>query len=136
MIRGAEQLTSLFGCWPRFHDAEIVRLTLDRAAVTDAAAGPTLSLDVYAFQAGPDVAPSGHLVLRNEVLVSFRFTEIDELDLGGFNHQNCIWALEIVDISDRQLERAKYEVQIAPSFGVGARFLCFDAEVVSVKPWA
>ena len=107
-IRGSEQLVALFGGWPSFHDAEIVRLTLDRNMVGDAAAGPTLTLDVYAFQAGPDVAPNGQYELRNEVLVSFRFLEIDQLELTGFNQQNAIWQLDITDISERQLERARY----------------------------
>jgi hypothetical protein len=134
-IRGGEQLTALFGRWPSFHDAEIVRLTLDRDMVHDRASGPTLTLDVYAFESGPGVAPSGQYVLRNEVLISLRFLEVDQLALNGFNQQNAIWNLYITDISERQLERAKYEVHVAPSFGVGATFLCFDVEVIAVRPW-
>jgi hypothetical protein len=135
-IRGGEQLTALFGRWPDFHDAEVVRLTLDRDTVSDRVSGPTMMLDVYAFESGPDVAPNGQYVLRNQVLVSFRFFEVDQLALRGFNQQNAIWNLYITDISERQLERAKYEVHVAPSFGVEATFLCFDAEVVAVRPWA
>lgn len=32
VIAGAELLTSLFGAWPSFHDAEVLRLALDRGA--------------------------------------------------------------------------------------------------------
>jgi hypothetical protein len=134
-IRGAQQLTAVFGRWPSFHDAEIVRLTLERHAISDRASGPTLTLDVYAFEAGPDVAPNGQYVLHNEVLVSFRFLEVCEVALHGFNQQNAIWNLSIIDISERQLERVRYEIHIAPSFGVGATFQCFDAEVFAVRPW-
>jgi hypothetical protein len=134
-IRGAEQLTALFGRWPSFHDAEIVRVELDRDAATDRASGPTLTLDIYAFEAGPELAPNGQYVLRNEVLVSFRFLEVYQLALDGFNQQNAVWNLHITDISERQLERARYEVHVAPSFGVGATFQCFDAEVLTVLPW-
>jgi hypothetical protein len=134
-IRGAEQLTTLFGRWPSFHDAEIVRVELDRAAVSDHASGPTLTLDIYAFEAGPEVAPNGQYVLRNEALVSFRFLEVYQVALDGFNRQNAIWNLYITDISERQLERVRYEVHVAPSFGVEATFQCFDAEVLSVHPW-
>ena len=90
-IRGAEQLTTLFGRWPSFHDAEIVRVEFNRDAVSDRASGPTLTLDVYAFEAGPEVAPHGQYVLRNEVLVSFRFLEVYQVALDGFNRQNAIW---------------------------------------------
>jgi Immunity protein 50 len=134
-LRGAEQLTAIFGRWPSFHDAEVVRLGLDRASGVEGAWGPTLNVDVYVFQAGPNVAANGMYVLRHETLVSFRFCEVDQLELREFNQQNAIWDLSITDISERQLERARYEVRFAPSFGVDAGFLCFDAEVVSVRPW-
>jgi hypothetical protein len=134
-IRGAEQLTTIFGRWPSFHDAEVVRLTLDRVSTVDGAFGPSLSVDVYVFEAGPDVTSSGTYVLRHETLVSFRFLEVDQLEINEFNQQNAIWDLSITDISDRQLERAKYEVRFAASFGMSAAFLCLDAEVLSVRPW-
>jgi hypothetical protein len=134
-LRGAEHLTAIFGRWPSFHDSEVVRLTLDRAAAIDGAAGPSLTVDVYVFAPGPDVAPNGTYVVRHETLVSLRFHEVDQLDLWEFNQQNAIFDLSIVDISERQLERAKYEVRFSSSFGMGATFLCFDAEVLSVQPW-
>jgi hypothetical protein len=121
---------------PSFHDAEVVRLTLDRSSVIEGTAGPTMSVDVYVFEAGPDVNPNDTYVLRHETLVSFRFIEVAQLELGEFNQQNVIWDLSITDISERHLERARYEVRFASSFGMGAAFFCFDAELVSVRPWS
>ena len=135
MLRGAEPLIAIFGRWPSFHDAEVVRLTLDRASGGDGTAGPSLTVDVYVFEAGPDVNESGVYVLRHETLVSLRFLEVDQLDIQDFNQQNVIEDLSITDISDRHPERSGYEVRFATSFGMVATFLCADAEVLSVRSW-
>ncbi len=45
------------------------------------------------------------------------FEGVDELELDGFNHQNALFALSLGDISDRQLERLKWEVSFHASYG-------------------
>lgn len=132
-IPGSELLTSVFGYWPSFHDAEVVRLELVRVAPF--AEGPDLLADVHAFEITKDVGPDGHLVLRHHVLVSFRFRGVDQLRLEGWNNQNALLGLRIEDIRSRQLDTLKFEICFDSSWGVSAEFLCRSVEIQSVRPW-
>ena len=78
-LPGAELLTEVFGRWPSFHDAEVVRLSLERREPYGA--GPDLVADVYAFEMTEKVGPDGAYVLRNQVLVTFRFSGVDCIDI-------------------------------------------------------
>ena len=133
LIRGSELVTNVFGYWPSFHDAEVVRLGLERAEPYDA--GPNLVADIHTFEMTSDVSATGEYVLNNHVLVSFRFMGIDQFRLEGFNNQNVLMGLTITDICTHQLEHLKYEVQFDGSFGLEAHFLCCDAVVENVLPW-
>lgn len=132
-IPGSELLTSVFGYWPSFHDAEVVRLELVR--VHPYGAGPDLLADVHTFEITDEVDAKGYFVLRHHVLVSFRFRGVDQLRLEDWNNQNALMGLRITDIRSRQLDALKYEVHFDSSFGVDARFLCRSVAIESVKPW-
>ena len=131
-IPGSDLLTGVFGYWPSFHDAEVVRLEL---RVEPFGNGPDLLADVHAFEITKDVWPDGYLVLRHHVLVSFRFRGVDQLQLEGWNSQNVLFGLRIEDIRSRQLDALKFEVCFDSSSGVGAEFLCRSAEIEAVRPW-
>jgi hypothetical protein len=132
-IAGSEQVIAIFNRWPSFHDAEVVRLALERTASYER--GPDLTLDLHAFEITSDVGPNGQYVLRHHVLISFRFSGVADLHIDGFDNQNAIMGLRIENIRDRQLEELRYEVQFGGSFGVSAAFLCRDASVERVRPW-
>ena len=132
-IAGAEQLVAIFGYWPTFHDAEVVRFCLARSA--DFADGPLVEADVHVFEITDQVTPNGLLALRHHSLVTFRFTGVDSLQVSEFNNQNALWSLDIEDIRARQLELLAYEVSFSPSFGMNATFLCRTAEVLAVRKW-
>jgi hypothetical protein len=135
-IPGAEHLTAIFGTWPSFHDAEVVRLVLDRADSDGREyAGPTLTLAIRVFTFGPEVAASGAYVLHHETLATLRFGGVTPLAFGGFNQQNVLAGLHIADVRERQLEGLVYEVVLEPSYGFGGHFLCATAEVLSAEPW-
>jgi hypothetical protein len=132
-IQGSELLTSVFGLWPSFHDAEVVRMELVRGVPFEE--GPDLRTDVHAFEITKDVGPDGHFVLRHHVLVSFRFRGIDQLRIEGWNNQNALTDLQITDIRSDQLDVLTYEVSFDGSWGVHAEFLCRSVEIESVRPW-
>ena len=135
-IPGAQRLTSIFGDWPSFHDAEVVRVVLDRAGASGHdGMGPMLTLAVRVSRYGPALAPDGTYARRDDTRATFRFDGVQELELANFNDQNALWDLELVDIRDRQLEGLAWEVTLAASHGVSARFLCAAASVVHAEPW-
>jgi len=131
-IAGSELVPRVFGYWPSFHDAEVVRMSLETRPYAD---GPVLRADIYAFEITNDIGPDGTFVLRHHSLVSFLFSGIDNLRLEDFGNQNTLMGLRIIDVRSRQLESLKFEVSFDGSFGVTVGFLCRDVSVESVRPW-
>jgi len=78
LVKGSERLTSVFGCWPSFHDAEIIWMRLHRGdrRSEEGVAGPSMEMEVHTFEITNEVAPTGLLVLKHHVLVHFRFVDI------------------------------------------------------------
>ncbi|SRR6266478_1917961 len=132
-IVGREKLFAIFGYWPSFHDAEVIWLKLDRRK-NDQGLGPTLETQVHAFEMTKEVDEKGFYVLRHHVLVHFRFQDVVDLSLEGFNHQNTLFGLEIFDLTERQLEHIFFQVRFNSSYGMGASFQCHSIEVVEVSP--
>jgi hypothetical protein len=132
-IYGAELVTQVFGHWPSFHDAEVVRLTLGRTK--EYGTGPRLLADVHAFEMTSEVDHHGRYVLRNHVLVSFRFDGVQDLDLSGFNNQNALSEIVFKNIATVAFPDPAWEVVLDGVHGVSAAFRCRDVMVVSVKPW-
>jgi hypothetical protein len=133
-IAGVERVVERFGRWPSLHDAEVVRLVLDRAG--RGGPGPTVTMAVYVYETDGRVEPDGRCALRHETLATFEFEGVSELTVADFNHQNVIWALAIEEVSAEQLEEVRYRVELSASFGVAAAFSCRDARVVDVQPWS
>jgi hypothetical protein len=127
-IQNSEVLTNIFGRWPSFHDAEVLRITLDRDET------PCLEALIHVFEMTSQVE-QGALVLKNHVAVTFRFIEICVLKLEGFNHQNVLAGLWVEDVSNRQMERIKFEVSLDGIFGVSAHFQCNSIRVESLEPY-
>lgn len=131
-IAGAEAVTSIFGEWPSFHDAEVLRVRLDRG---DGRSPVHLEADVHVFAMTSEVDDRGFFVLRDHTLVTLRFDGIADLDLGGFNHQNVLFSLSLEDITSRQLDVLRWAVRFDSSHGVGASFLCERINVLAVEPF-
>lgn len=125
-IENAEALTSVFGEWPSFHDAEILELVLRRGPPV-----PCLECLIHVFESTGEVDDRGYHVLKNHVLVRLRFSDIRLHDLTDFNHQNVMY--ELVISSGSKAERLS--VTISTSFGCEAHFDCNAMAVVSVEPF-
>jgi hypothetical protein len=133
-IKNSNLLTGIFGEWPSFHDAEVLKIVLDRASEGEDD-GPNLEADIHVFEVTSEIDDKGLYNLTKHTLVRLAFLVLDELLLTDFNHQNVLMTLGIVDISDRQLERIKFEVVFSASWGVAAKFQCSAIEVRLVQLW-
>ena len=131
-IDGIEKVVSIFGYWPSFHDAEVIWLRLDRGDI-DAGVRPSLEMKVHTWEMTSDIGLDGYYVLRNHVLVEFRFDGIDELSLEAFNLQNVLFGLEIKSGRDRGVPDVNLLVDLDPSFGLGGSFVCRTATVKQVE---
>jgi len=134
-IEGAGALEETFGYWPTFHDAEVLALLLDRghAASDSQQAVPTLEADVYAFEITDQVGDDGRYRLDKHIIVTFRFYGMDNLIIRDFNHLNTMHGIGLRDVSDRQLERLKWDIRFAGSLRLTASFLCERIEIVSTR---
>jgi hypothetical protein len=132
-IYGSELVTGIFGHWPSCHDAEVVRISLERTANYES--GPRLLADVHAFEMTSEIDSQGFYVLRHHTLVSFRFDSVQDLELNNFNNQNALSELLFDKISSPAFPDPSHEIVFDGVHGVWARFRCREVMVVGVKPW-
>lgn len=90
-VIGAEKLREWFGRWPSFHDAEILRVELDRKTGG--------RIVVHAWNMTAETDERGYFIRRDHALVGFRFEEVFDLELAGFSGQNVVGgiAVEAID---------------------------------------
>ena len=131
LIEHSDKLIRIFGRWPSFHDAEVLRLVLDRTGPE----GPTLDVHVHVFAATSDVDSTGHYVLKDHTLVILRFTEVAVESLQGFNRQNVLFGLSVSEIAPEAHDGRRLRVEMSSSYGVEAAFECKRAIVSDVKPY-
>lgn len=120
-IGNLEAVLRRLGRWPSFHDAEVVRVVLDREGVV-------LELGIKVAVMSSETDAAGCFKVENPALVTLRFADVDELELGDFNQQNAISDLTFEPEGDRT------RVEIWPSFGLGGSFVCLGVEVIELLP--
>src|SRR5882672_4254724 len=131
-VENSHLVTDIFGRWPSFHDAEVLEMTLNRGE--RATYGPWLSAKIHVFEMTSQVE-NGAYVLRHHSAVNFHFRELHELKLDGFNQQNVLGGLRIVDVSDGKLEGINFEVFFDGIYGVSASLQCRSINIESVEPY-
>ena len=127
----AEKLESVFGRWPSFHDAEVLRLSLDRSGED----GPTLDVVVHVFEMTTEIDAKGFYVLKNHTEVTLRFTHVMLSRLQWFNHQNVLLSLEVEELDPTAHEGRRFGVEMPSSYGLEADFECRRAIVLKVQPF-
>ena len=126
-FENAADLEAIFGYWPSFHDAEVLRVVLDRSGDE----GPTLQIVIQVFEMTSEVDAKGYYVLKNHTEVALSFTKVVVSRLQWFNHQNVLSSLEIDEI-DPAATRVG-DVELPSSFGLEAVFECERAIVTDVR---
>lgn len=126
-IKDHEHVVRALGAWPRFHDAEVLLLSMDRNTSFERIAEPRLDVCLHAFEWTGGAQPS-----FNHHLVKIRFYDIEDVELGGFNHQNAILELRIEDNVHRANKPVGFKVTFIPAYGLAGSFSAGNAEVLSV----
>ncbi len=120
-IKHAERVIRRFGRWPSFHDAEVLRIEIDRERVT-------AHITIYAFDMLKDVDAQGYYKQSKHCLITLALREIQEIDLRDFNQQNVLSELSVKQSAKDVI------VTLYPTYGVRGRINCREIEVVRVKP--
>jgi hypothetical protein len=136
LIGGSAKLTSIFGGWPSFHDAEVTEIHLERGEINREAetfAFPVLTVKLVLWNLTSRVTVTGHLETEHHTLAILQFSDVENLTISGFNHQNAILGLEI----EHQLTdgRPLFHVSFDPAFGMGCEFDCAAIAVLNAVPW-
>jgi len=116
---GADALASWFGQWPSFHDAEVVELCLRRTAES--------TLIVHAWSWGPVPEGAKHSSREHECVVTFRMSEVLDLELTDFSSQNVVFGIDVT-----QMDGA-WRVRLAQAYGLGGWIQCRSLSL-SFKP--
>lgn len=130
-IENAESLEFVFGRWPSFHDAEVLRVVLDRSGED----GPTLEAAIHVFEMTSEVDSGGYYILRHHTEVILRFTDVALSRLQWFNQQNVLSSLEITELNPSEHEGRAFHVEMPSSYGLEAEFECKNMVVASVRSY-
>jgi len=137
LILGSERLTSIFGRWPSFHDAEVHELLFRRGHIDTEAKVyefPCLTARIHLWLMTNDVDAKGYYVSTKHTLATIKFCDIDHFKMEGFNHQNAIFGLEIEQKTREEGPTPYFAVAFDPSFGIDASFTCLRIEIVEAIP--
>ena len=130
-IREAHRLTDIFGRWPSFHDAEVLRVRLDHAADL----GASIEADIHLFEMTSEVDQRGYFVLRHHTLATLRFDGLVGLDLHWFDTQNVIAGLTIEKVHEPEQPELIWRVELDSSVGLEASFDCAAITVTDAQPF-
>ena len=118
---GAEKITSWFGGWPTFHDAEVLNLSLDRN-------GSVLTASVFTFLVDRSTTDErGYYRRTHNCIVTLSCRDIHDLSITDFNQQNVLRELIIREDDD-------VEVIFAGIYGLSARLRCSVVVVDNLAP--
>jgi len=140
LIDGSEKLTSIFGRWPSFHDAEVVELHLwrgDSVRERSHPRFPVLTAKIHLWDLTNEIDARGYYVLKNHTLATIRFHDVLDLEIKGFSNQNVIFGLPITtqERSEGPWKRT-FTVEFEPVSEFGATFQCSRIEIMEAIPWA
>jgi hypothetical protein len=124
-IQNADMVTSWFGYWPSFHDAEVLEMVLSRDG-TDGS--PSLSATIHAFEMTNEVTPEGYFLCHKHAVVTLLFEGLDAFALDGFNHQNALSGLSITEANSE----GPLTVNFDGDYGLESELTCRRIEVVSI----
>jgi hypothetical protein len=115
-VEGAKDLRDWFGYWPTFHDAEVIRLHLNRSDAS--------TLALHTWETTNEVDKKGFYVLTKHVVVEFVMKEVVGLSLNGFNNQNVVFGLAIDRVD------GGYRLTLEDCYGIAGTI---DATDISIR---
>jgi hypothetical protein len=97
--------------------------------------GPILELRVHLFRGRRDPETASGVSWHDHTQATMRFSNVVELDLGEFNHQNAILDLRFEDAGAHPLAPGlrAHRVTLEPAFGVRGSFVCGAIEVSEIE---
>lgn len=114
-LPGGKELCDWFGEAPRFHDAEIIDLFLNRSGRSE--------IRLRTWKMTDNVGPDGLFERTKHVVVTIRVDEIADLRLEGFSTQNVIFGLTIDRVEDG------YKIVLDPCYGLSGQLVARRVDI-------
>jgi hypothetical protein len=89
-LSGASKLYDWFSGWPSFHDSEIIEMCLRRRK----GSWMKVRTSEGKIRVGDETRHPGDLI------VTFRFDQVEDLELYGFSQQNVVFSIEFEKLED------------------------------------
>ncbi|MFA6547243.1 MAG: Imm50 family immunity protein [Limisphaerales bacterium] len=125
-IRGSEKLTSIFGCWPSFHDGYLRRVGF--------VPGGDLQMAFEIHELTNQTETNGHYILTKHTRTTLRFGECESLHIeSGF--AGCIvFELELKPTLLEIRKKSGWAVKLGSSTDFELKLKCATIEVVEAEP--
>lgn len=132
-IHNLDKLNAVFGGMPDFLDSELVAFSMLGSESRDPLA-PSVTITIHLIATSQSDRKLSGQEPRMTYAVTLRFSYPSKIELDKFEPFNTLEALQINDITDRQLEAFSFHVRIIPYSGLKAQFMCRDVYVIHVEP--
>jgi len=129
-LPGGPELLAWFGGVPSFHDAEIVRVVLNRRAPS--------TLSIHTWKSTGRVDQQGYFILGRHAVVTFELIDVLDVQLEHFSSQNVVFGLLLSRAGARQ-DRMRYyaanaspddfEIELEPCYGLNGHVRCRDVSI-------
>ncbi len=113
-IEGAKRLYDWFAYWPTFHDAEVIRLHLNRGAAS--------TLTLHTWEMTKEVDEKGLYVLTKHAVVEF-VMKVVGLSLSGLNQQNVVFGLGIAKVE------CGFQITLEDCYGIAGTIDAMDISI-------
>jgi len=131
-INGSEKLIAALGEWPTFHDAEIVKFSMERSLPVEVGHNRAkLVIHVSQYASINEDTANYRMIVTKSILANFSFASISDLELFDFNHQNVINSFTVSTIQTN--DKANLLVEIESIWGLTGSFKCSAVELESVE---
>lgn len=132
-LKNYEAVVEAFGYWPSFHDGEVRSLLMDRNQVLfEKVANARIELKIHGWEMTAAVNEKGHFELIKHHIVHFEFSDVREVKLADFNHQNAVFGLYFTELANDVAGNFSFKVTLDPAFGLEGEFVAMSGRVVSV----
>ncbi len=127
-IINGDLITTRFGEWPSFHDAEVISVLLGGHRPEK----PFCETLIHSWITTDQVDAGAYYVREKHTLVTFSFEDLITSELMDFNSQNCLLELSIKE--ELMGGEIVLRVDFPTSFGLEGTIKCRRIVVKSVEP--
>lgn len=135
-IENYQNVLSRFGRWPSFHDGEVHGILLDRMRLSsDDRYIPSIEIHLRGWIMAADGVDTGSFKQEHDSVVHFRFDDVFDVALDGFNHQNVLSSLNLSMRTESKESVNVLHVELEHCFGLSGSFCARKAAVLGVVPF-